>query len=68
MSTIVIEALKLLDRISCLKMYKNNAHSRLFYCIAKRSIPKRAVFPSLSLESAFLKPYVRMCERSYQKL
>ena len=38
MCTIVIEALTPLDRISCIKMYKNNARSRLFCRIAKRSI------------------------------
>ena len=38
MWTIVIEALTPLDRTSCIKMYKNNARSRLFCRIAKRSI------------------------------
>ena len=38
MCTIVIEALTPLDRISRIKMYKNNARSRLFCRIAKRSI------------------------------
>ena len=38
MCTIVIEALTPLDRTSCIKMYKNNARSRLFCRIAKRSI------------------------------
>ena len=34
----VIEALTPLDRVSCIKMYKNNTRSRLFCRIAKRSI------------------------------
>ena len=38
MYTIKIEALTPLDRTSCIKMYKNNARSRLFCRIAKRSI------------------------------
>ena len=36
MCTIAIETLKPLNRISCIKMYKNNARSRLFCRIAKR--------------------------------
>ena len=35
MCTIVIEVLTPLDRASCIKMYKNNAQSRLFRRIAK---------------------------------
>ena len=38
MCTILIEALTPLDRTSRIKMYKNNARSRLFSRIAKRSI------------------------------
>ena len=38
MCTIVIEALTPLNRTSCIKMYKNNARSRLFGRIAKKSI------------------------------
>ena len=38
MCTILIEALMPLNRTSCIKMYKNNARSRLFRRIAKRSI------------------------------
>ena len=38
MCTIVVEALTPFDQISCIKMYKNNARSRLFCRIAKRSI------------------------------
>ena len=34
----MIEALTLLDRISCIKMCKNNVRSKLFYRIAKRSM------------------------------
>ena len=40
MCTIVIEALTPLDRSSDIKMYENNARSRLFCRIAKRSIVK----------------------------
>ena len=38
MCTILIEALTPLNRTSCIKMSKNNARSRLFRRIAKRSI------------------------------
>ena len=38
MCTIDIEALTPLSRNSCIKLYKNNARSRLFRRIAKRSI------------------------------
>ena len=38
MPRIVIEALTPLDRTSRIKLYKNNARSRLFCRIAKRSI------------------------------
>ena len=38
MCTIVIEDLTPLDRTSCIKMYKDNARSRFFCRIAKRSI------------------------------
>ena len=38
MCTILIEGLTPLNRTSCTKMYKNNARSRLFCRIAKRSI------------------------------
>ena len=38
MCTIVIEVLTPLDRASRIKMYKNNARSRLFPRIAKTSI------------------------------
>ena len=47
MCTIVIEALTPLDRISCIKMYKNNARSRLFCRIAKRSIDWQSRFVGL---------------------
>ena len=42
----MLEALTPLDRISCIKMYKNNARSRLFCSIAKRSIAKSDIFGS----------------------
>ena len=42
MCTILIEGLTPLNRTSCIKMYKNNARSRLFCRIAKRSIGKAA--------------------------
>ena len=38
MYTTAIERLTPLDRTPCIKMYKNNAQSRLFWKIAKRSI------------------------------
>ena len=45
MCTILIEALTPLNRISCIKMYKNTARSRLFCRIAKRSIAIEALTP-----------------------
>ena len=46
--TIVIEALTPLDRTSYIKMYKNNARSRLICRIAKRSIDRSAIIKSKS--------------------
>ena len=45
MCTIVIKALTPLSRISCIKMYKNNARSRLFCRIAKRCITFTSTSP-----------------------
>ena len=39
MCAIVIEALTPFDRTPCIKLHKNNARSRLFFRIAKISIP-----------------------------
>ena len=46
----MIEALTLLNRASCIKLYKNIARSRLFCRIAKRSIGTI----SLNLEGCFI--------------
>ena len=44
MCTTVIEALAPLDRTSRINLYKNNARSRLFCRIAKRSIDNEVLF------------------------
>ena len=54
MCTTLIEALTPLDRTSRTKMYKNNARSRLFSRIAKRSILNCFVHTAFQIRSGIL--------------